>query len=261
MDSKRNSRMQIRFFRLCLIALFSLMATWLPAQTSSVHAATEYGYLWKIVFDFDSSFDGKMTIEVGPWGNGDLLVVEETSTAVVRCAPVGDVKLIDGAATFQGGYLECSFDIGTLVRQNHGLKPKNPDTYGSIVMRTRALLPTDAPAPLFYHPDATYRLDPIGPGVIDMATDLSNGNGVMGASFSGVNWSDWTVYTSNYVCVSLVACNLTYSAGGTDIAMNNQGNAVTFATGPTNFLIGKDDTGILNGRIDMLLVDPGNFAH
>jgi hypothetical protein len=83
----------------------------------------------------------------------------------------------------------------------------------------------------------------------------------MGASFSGVNWSDWTTYTSNYVCVSLVTCSLVHSAGGTDIAMSNQGNAVTFATGPTNFTIGKDDTGILNGRIDMLLVDPGNFAH
>jgi hypothetical protein len=248
--------------RISLIVLICLAGVLLPAPSATLRAApAHYGYLWNLVFDFDHNFEGLMTIEVGPWQDGNLLAVEETSKVRVHCEPKGDVKLYDGAAIFaNNGYLVCTMNIGEAVRTNHGLAPNNPDTYGSIVMRSRAAIGVEGIAPIFAHPDAQYSLVAGVAPVLTMSTDLSNGNGPMETVFtSGVTWHDWTTYTANYVCNAV--CDLSHSAGALNQLLNNQGAPVQFATDPTTFYIGHDGSAFLTGRIDSLLIDPGNFAH
>ena len=131
-----------------------------PEAAAPEAAKPEIGYLWNLNFAFDSDFNGILTIDVGPWENGNLTAVKETSVSRVECRPVGDVTLSGGDAVFaNGGYVTCSMDLAAIVRQNHGLHIDAVDDYGSIVMQTRinpVAGPTPLVAPLFTHPDGSY---------------------------------------------------------------------------------------------------------
>lgn len=239
------------------LLIASLLA---PAFAQPVQAAKETGYLWTLTFDFEAGYNGELLLKVGPWQNGALLDVTEKSVTAVNCQPVGDVSLGKGYATFNnGGYLQCNLDIAGALLANHGIKANEIDTYGSLTIRARTSVVGNGTAPLFAHPDAQFWLTTPSAMQVTVNSDLSNGNGAMTSWFSAVSWNSWQTYTSYYLCGG--GCDLTHYAGANQQTLANQGTAATFATAPTHFTIGKLGGNTLTGRIDELIIDPGNSGH
>jgi hypothetical protein len=230
-----------------------------PAQAQD----QQIGYLWSLYFDFDSSYNGVLTIEVGPWENGELTSVNETSSAMVRCEPVGNVQLQGGDAVFDGNsYLSCALDLGEVVWNNHGLQIDDVDSYGSMVMRARVNSAANGIAPLVRHPDATYSADFTATQSVAMSQDLWNEAGVSGATFNGVMINQWYVLTYLYACISNGGpCDATFAAGGQMQTKPTAGDRISFSTEATSFEIGRDGGNYFTGRIDSILIDPGNSVH
>jgi hypothetical protein len=219
----------------------------------------EIGYLWSIFFDFDKSYDAILTIEVGPWKDGDLVEVHESSTTVIRCTPIGGVALGGGIATFTGGHLECPLDLAATVLNNHKLSINAVDTYGSILLRTRMMSNSNTVVPLFTHPDASYSLDFSATSSVTMQQQLWNGLGLSQANFMGVTINTWQTYTYLYRCISHGGpCDANFAVGPQSQSFPTAGSRVQFSTGPTSFQVGG---AAFNGQIDALLIDPGNSAH
>lgn len=243
---------------LLALALLTPMAQPAPAMADE----PDLGYLWSIFFSFEQNFDGLLTIEVGPWGDGDLLAVEETSTAVVSCKPVGNVYLSGGDAHFEGGYLSCDLDLAGVVQANHGLLVQPVDTYGSILLRARLKAAEGQLAPLFSHPDAVYSLDFTQAGVATMRQKLNIGADPLQASFSNVMPGSFNSYTYQYRCYyNTGLCDGTFRVGQQSQTVPSAGKRISFATAPTVFHIGHDQGSLLSGRMSSLLIDPGNSVH
>ena len=194
--------------------------------------------------------------------NGELTEVYETSTAIVRCQPQGDASLNGGHLVLKGtGYLTCDLNLAQTVFDNHKMTVKPVDTYGSICLRARALSTVNAPAPLFTHPDARYRLDFSATSSVGMEQSLLNGLGPQQTSFGGVTINTWNTYTFQYACIIAGPCPTTFRVGTQFQSNNLPGQWVNFATGPTTFEIGRDGGSYFVGRLDGLIIDPGNSAH
>lgn len=234
------------------------------ANAQPAHAAPyELGYLWALNFDFDKDFNALLTIEVGPWENGDLVKVEESSTAIVKCSPAGNVTLDKGSAVFAaGGYLECEMDLAAIVAANHGLQIDQVDTYGSIIVRARLNSTSNSVSPIFTHPDAAYSLDFTNTSSVKVSQQLWNGIGPSEATFPGITTNTWNSYTFFYRCISNGGpCDANFAAGPQQDSQMTAGSWAQFSTGPTSFQIGSNGAATFTGRIDHLIVDPGNSAH
>lgn len=243
---------------LLAIALLAPLAQPAPALADE----PELGYLWSLYFSFDHNFNGLLTIEVGPWGGGNLLAVDETSTAVVPCRPVGNVYLSGGDAVFEGGHLSCELDLAGVVLANHGLLVQPIDTYGSIHMRARLKTDPGAVAPLFSHPDASYSLDLTQPGITTLRQKLNIGSDLLQASFTNVLPGNVNTYTYQYSCAfNTGLCEGNFRVPQQSQSVPSAGSPISFTTAPTAFQIGEDQGVTFKGRISSLLVDPGNSVH
>ena len=239
-----------------------ILGLFLPFANPQPVRAAAYGYLWSLTFDFETNFDGVLTIEVGPWENGDLVSVDETSRAIVPCRRVGDVFLDSGDAVFGGaGYLTCEMNLQKIVRENHGLTIGDLDTYGSIVMHTRLSSNVNALAPIFTHPDAIYSVDFTQTQAATLTQSLHNGVGPMQATFGGVTINNMENFTAEYICDIAGPCFANYAAGPQQQNQPIAGAWTQFSTGRTSFDIGHNNGLILNGRMAALEIDPGNSAH
>ena len=106
---------------------------------------------------FGTRLQRRADYQVGPWKNGNLVSVDETSTATVGCRPMGSVSLSAGDAVFDGGYLECYLDLAAVVPNNHKLTVEPVDNYGSILLRTRVKSTANTIAPCSRTRDARRR--------------------------------------------------------------------------------------------------------
>ena len=239
-----------------VLGMFSSLAAAKPAS-----ADAGYGYLWSLDFDFESNYNGLLTIKVGPWENGDLVSVDETSTATVNCRPIGSVALNAGDAVFDGGHLECYLDLASVVYNNHKMTVAPVDTYGSILLRTRVNSTANTVAPLFTHPDASYKIDFTQTMAVTPSQDLWNNAGLLQATFPGVTINTWQPYTYQYACIWGGPCDATFRVGPQTQNMPTASGRVRFSTGPTVFEIGRDGADLFYGRMSSLRIDPGNSAH
>jgi hypothetical protein len=233
------------------------------AQPALAQDRTEYGYLWSLFFDFEKSFDGLLTIEVGPWKNGDLVEVHESSTVTIPCKRAGNVQLNGGAAIFAGnGYLVCSMNLKELVRNNHGLLIESVDNYGSILFHAEVMGEANTIAPIFTHQDAAYSLDFTQTSQTTLLQSLWNGVGPMPATIPGPTLFTWEAYTQEYRCTIAGACSAKFAIGP---QQQNQpipgGTRTQFTTEPATFEIGHAGGTFFTGRMASLLIDPGNSAH
>jgi hypothetical protein len=248
-----------------LLLLAMMVGALLPVATPrAVYAQdVEYGYYWKLDFDFETSFDALLTIEVGPWENGEMTQVEDTSTATVTCKPVGNVTLDGGDAVFaDGGYLRCSMDLAQVVMQNHELEIPAVDDYGSLYAAAHLMSATPNLAPIFTHADAKYSIDFSNQGSVTLHQALTNKAGPQQALFAGVAGSGWHKYEMEYICIfGGGPCDANYKLDGAGQSIATAGSRTTFATGPMAFQIGTDGVNFFSGRMAHLIVDPGNSAH
>ncbi|NJM09228.1 hypothetical protein HC891_28030 [Candidatus Gracilibacteria bacterium] len=245
----------VRLVLVCIVAgVFAL-----PQRAA--YAKTELGYLWSLGFNFENDYNAVLTIEVGPWVNGDLAAVDESSTERVRCWPVGAVALDNGDAVFSGGHIECEIDLAAVVLKNHGLRVDRIDNYGSIVLYTTAAATSQNIAPIFSHPDASYHIDFSRAVGVTLAQDLDNGLALQKAYFPNVTGAGRVDYSLMYSCVWQGDCHGSFSADGQSVNTALGGSRVNFRTTPTIVRIGGDGTSTFQGRMDSLLIDPGNSVH
>ncbi|NJN16473.1 MAG: hypothetical protein HC822_09480 [Oscillochloris sp.] len=228
-----------------------------PAQAQE----ESYGYLWQLEFDFAHDFNGLLTIHVGPWENGDLVEVDATSQERVACKRVGPVYLDSGDAVFNGGYLRCTMDLARIVANNHGLDIAPVDSYGSILMQSRLIANQTDVMPIFSHPDADYTIDFALTSAVTPAQTLWNGAGLLQHTFPGVVGMTWQTYTYEYRCAWLGACDAEFEVGPHSETKPTLGDRVQFHTGPQTFYIGYDGANTFSGRMDRVLIDPGNSVH
>ena len=244
----------------------------LPMATPQAAYAQEeeYGYLWSLEFDFDSSFDGVLTIEVGPWKDGDLAEVDETSQETVHCLPAGDVILDSGDAVFSNqGYLRCSMNLAEIVMDNHGLEIEPIDSYGSLLMTADLNSDAIGYAPIFSHHDASYGVKYNATQAVTFGGQLStwkedepSGSVAQFAIFPGVTINTWNSYLMEYACgANGGPCDALLKVNGQQQTFFNLGGRSAFATEEASFLIGHDGGSYFSGRMGHLLVDPGNSAH
>ena len=245
---------------LLAITLVLGMTTSLATATPAA-ADAEYGYLWSLDFDFEHDFNGVLTIRVGTWENGNLVSVDETSTATVGCRPMGSVSLSAGDAVFDGGYLECYLDLAAVVLNNHKLTVEPVDNYGSILLRTRVKSTANTVAPMFTHPDASYKIDFTSTFAVTPQQELWNNAGLLQATFPGVTINTWQPYTYQYTCIWGGPCDASFRVGPQMQNMPTAGGRVRFSTGPTVFEIGRDGGDLFYGYMSSLRIDPGNSAH
>jgi hypothetical protein len=219
----------------------------------------ELGYLWALTFDFNSGFDGVLTIDVGPWVEGELVEVNESSTARVQCKPVGAVGILGGTAAFNGGHLECSMDLAAIVLRNHGLQINKMDTYGSILAKTQLMSTAPTVAPIFTHADASYSIDFTQTSQVTLQQQLNNKAGLVTSTFMNTVLFTWQTYHMEYICVfGGGPCEGRFAVGAAPQVTPTAGVPTSFATGPMTFQVGG---AALNGQMDWLLIDPGNSAH
>ena len=258
-----------RIFYSFMLAL--LVGVLLPVATPQTAYAqdVETGYLWSLEFDFDSSFNAVLTIEVGPWQDGDLVEVQETSQEIVYCKKIGPVKLEGGDAVFKGNsYLRCTMNLAETVMNNHGLLIEPYDNYGSILMSADLNGSAHGIAPIFTHADASYYVEFKPTQMVTLGGKVStweNGTptGMVGqqAEFFG-SINAWSTYEMEYLCgANGGPCDARLDVSGQQALFFNLGGRPTFNTGETTFLIGTDGINYYNGRMGNLLVDPGNSAH
>ncbi|GAB4125506.1 MAG: hypothetical protein Fur005_46910 [Roseiflexaceae bacterium] len=240
---------------LCAI-LLAITAWATPAQ-----ATPTYGYLWLLNFDFEQSYDGLLTIQVGPWEDGDLISVDAVSTTRVPCRPIGAVALNGGDAVFSGGYIQCSMNLARIVAERHGLTVAAQDSYGSIILQTELDTTTPHVATIFSHPDASYRLDLTQTASVGMTQSLNNAAGVQNQQFFGIIPANRHLYTYMYGCVWMGPCHGTFVAAGSGEHTPNAGTRIAWTTGFTTFQIGGGKGDSFRGRMGSLLIDPGNSVH
>jgi hypothetical protein len=227
----------------------------------AAYAETELGYLWSLGFNFEYNYDAVLTIEVGPWVDGDLVAVDESSTERVHCWPVGAVALDSGDAVFSGGHVECELDLAAVVLKNHGLKLDRIDDYGSIVLYTTAQSTGQNIAPIFSHPDANYRINFSRTVSVNLLQQLDNGAGLQNGFFPTITGAGRIDYSFTYSCVWQGDCHSSFSADGQTVDTALGGNRVKFRTTPTIIRVGSDGSSSFQGRMDSLLIDPGNSVH
>lgn len=239
---------------LVILGLFAWPAA--PAR-----AGVELGYLWALNFDFEQSFDGILTVRVGPWENGNLVSTDAISSAVVPCKRVGPVFLNGGDAVFAGGHLVCELDLAGVLLRNHGLVVDEVDSYGSIYLTTDLETTAQNLAPIVSHPDATYTIDFTQTWAVTMGQRLENTLGPQGVFLGGVTGVVRNKYTFEYECVWMGACQSTFIAGTQGDVTPPGGDRVRFRTEPTRLRIGGDGAATFSGRMGSLLIDPGNSVH
>jgi hypothetical protein len=246
--------------KLLLLAILALIAPLAQSHPTQAQEA-EYGYLWALEFPFEQDFTGILTIEVGPWKNGELVSVDETSTAKVTCRRVGAVYLNGGDAVFDGGYLECGMDLGAIVAQNHGLTIEEIDSYASMLFAASLETTVANVAPIFTHDDAAYTIDFTQPGAVTLSQQLENQLGPQQATFVNSLGFVRQKYSMVYGCIWLGPCNSFFTAGTQGESSPPGGDRMSFATGPASFRIGGDGVTTFHGRIGHLIIDPGNTVH
>lgn len=246
---------------LLILSLLTLTLAALPARPASAGAVSVLGYIWRLQFAFDGSFDGALTIQTGPVKNGVLQSVEQTSTTTVPCERVGAVNLVAGAAVFSGGYLRCTLDLAAALQANHGIGASATESYNRMTMSARLASTGANLAPIVTHRDLAYQIDFTQRDRVVLHQGLNTAAGLAQAdgTFLGLFGGDLRTYGFVYQCAANAAlCSANQYAGAAANGGPVAGGPVSFRTGPATLLIGGDSASTFLGGIDDLIIDPGN---
>jgi hypothetical protein len=244
----------------------------LAPATPTVQATPGYAYKWLLRFDFASSFDGQLEIEVGVNENG--LVVQPplySQTVPVRCQRVGAVGLMGGVAKFDGGYLQCDLQLQRALEATFAAcaqidpscaLPINAiEQYRSVKIASHFLTPTAGVAPIFSHESVSYALT-ISTAMHTVQTEIDPIGVVASAAWPvAPALNALQSHSARFGCSVAGDCGIHFNVAGSAQYVNSADAPVDFLTTPTTFYIGRDLAGTTlpgGSVLDNLLVDPGN---
>jgi hypothetical protein len=264
---------QIRRLLMALILIAAvLMGTFQPL--TNAHANTGYAYYWSLTFDFEESTTGRLYIAVGHNDNG---TVQDpplyTATFSVPCVRVGDAGVSGGTLKLDGGYLACDLDVKTAlerafaqcdaIKEGCHMNIEDFELYGNFHAEAIVRSTTGGEAPIFYHMNASYSINPQR-GSTQFTGALSPHGTIPSSALPAFPvLNQWLTYESSYTCGG--ACQMAYSTVGGMEFVNTANAKVSFYTPSSIIYIGHNPmtltTAAAGTEIDYLFIDPPNHGN
>jgi hypothetical protein len=262
-------------FRRLMIA-FILLAVVLVAALQPMPGAAQdedgYAYYWSLDFDFNSSANGILYVEVGYNDNGAPLQPPiHAERTRVFCNRTGNASVSGGFLHLNGGYLSCEIDIEQALNNAFAaceakvsgcsMQIEEEEYYAHFRADATVLSNNTGVAPIFYHEDASFTINPqtsmtqitaaLAPhGLIPSTPQI----GLLGVSH---------MYSAFYSCGG--ACTMAYGVDGALEVVPTAHAMVPFSTPATTIYIGYDPvsgiTAPVGTHIDSLFVDPPNHGN
>jgi hypothetical protein len=241
---------------------------------ASAHAGTGYAYYWSLTFDFEHGADGVLSVVVGYDDNGapqdPPLYTQNTP---VPCRRNGNAAVAGGVLKLNGGYLSCELDIQTALKSAFAacdalvpgcaMNIEEIERYSHFRAAAKVLSTNPGAAPVFYHEDAAYTINP-QTSATQITANLAP-HGVIPSTpvFSSPALNVWQSYTAFYSCAA--ACTMQYGVAGALEVAPVASEKTPFSTPATMVYIGYDP--LLNmaapagTQIDTLFIDPPNHGN
>jgi len=257
-------------FILCAVLL---LATFQPS-TPAFSQDQEYAYYWSLTFDFEGSSKGSLYVAVGYNDDGDVQDPPiYTQTHTVPCTRTGNATVSGGALTLNGGYLSCELDIqGALQDAFTGCDAIVPgchkdieeiEPYANFRAMAKVMSANPGEAPVFYHDDASYAINPQSTSTQIVASISPHGVIPSTAVMSVPALNVWQSYTAEYLCDP--SCEMYYGAAGAVEVVVTPDEDVMFHTPSTTVYVGYNPvTGVIapaGTAIDKLFIDPPNYGN
>lgn len=244
----------------------------LHGSTSTVQA-NSYAYKWILHFDFEDSFDGRLMMQVGKNdGNGGVVQppLHQQSFAV-PCKRNGAVHLAGGQAHFNGGYLECDFDLERaldiafsncqLIEPGCAMPIGSVEQYRSVALGAEVSTPTTGLTPILAH------------NSVALAVDVGSSTHAIESTFAPIgntNSAPWSAippintfykHRAYFACSLAGDCGIQFNVAGNPEYVDTPDMPVDFQVPQTSIYIGRDLAGTVIAPGSMIAhayVDPGN---
>ena len=226
-------------------------------QPQGVSASSPNSYYWSMTFDFEGSYDGLLYVEYIDVNN----VPHRVSTEI-PCVPVGRMDIGEETADFQGGYLDCSVpSIQDILNELTGLQLGAVQTYCPFMMEAEiAFIEDQSLYPILAHmasgtqPEARFQV--ISRHTSRLQAQFANTHLSQGDPFDVKLGEFHSLQTQ-----LMEECYFHHTVDQQMVVDPTWINGADFYIDAAQLYIGYDpETGdILNGRIDSLLIDPGDF--
>ena len=256
-----------------LVLIIAVMSGMLQPATPA-HADQGYAYYWSLTFDFADSANGTLFVAVGYDDDGapqDPPLYTQTST--VSCRRTGNATVSGGVLKLNGGYLSCDLDVqgalkaafvacSALVRGCH-MDIQATEPYASVRAMAKVLAANPGTAPIFYHPNAAYVINP--QSATTQITAALSPHGVIPSApvLATPALNVWQNYTARYACDP--SCEMYYGVTGSSQVVLTADADVPFYTAPTTVYIGYDPAtntaAPVGTQIDSFFIDPPNHGN
>lgn len=255
------------------LLIFSVVFALVQSVDVSTALANDFAYHWTLNWNYDSTFDGTITIVVGK-DDGSGGVVQPailTQSFAVPCQRVGAVQLSGGHVQFNGGYLQCNFELERMLNVAfHACDQIEPgcqmpigttEPYTMVEVGTAILSPVTGVVPIFAHNSTAWSVE-IGTSTHTLHTTF--------APIGTTSSADWTTappinaayqHKARYSCSVAMDCGIEYSVAGNLQYVDTADAPVAFQTAPTTIYLGRDLAGTVvaaGTMLDDTYVDPGN---
>lgn len=224
------------------------------------------GGRWLFRQDFNDNLAGTLTIEVGTflWDGFKLVPqgpLHQYVSPVTCWSENGLVRIRNGVAAFDGNaYMACTFDLAAAFKQA-GIAVLSDSLWHDIFtidvgVQQMADTLTPGEAPLFFHPDARFAVQPKN-GQNTLSTTLNQ----YGAVTTG-NAPASAMLSSRLDCLLDKQCKITHFVNGSTIGntpfFNMADGGIKISTAPVTIYIGYNPTTNTHfqGSLDFLEVDP-----
>jgi hypothetical protein len=243
-----------------------------PAMT--VHADEGYAYYWSLTFDFENGGNGRLYVAVGYNDNGN---VQEPPIYAqnfnVPCSRVGNVGVSGGTLKLNGGYLACDLDIQQALATAFALCSERVkgchmniqeyEPYANFQAEAIVRSVTPGAAPIFYHQDASYSINPQSSMTQITASVSPHGSIPSMALPAFPVLNTWQNYSAVYECGGV--CQMQYTTAGGVQAVNTANAKISFFTPATTLYIGHNPATVTTApagtEVDFLFIDPPNHGN
>ena len=270
--STLSYRQTRRIWMVVLLLGALLLGAFQPVATAQAEAG--FAYYWSLTFDFDSSADGRLYVAVGYNEDGapqEPLI--HSQTFAVSCQRVGNASVSGGMLKLNGGYLRCNLDLQDALQTTFAacdaivpgchLEIEKYESYAHLRATAQVLSSSPGEAPIFYHQDASYGINPQSSTTQITASLSPHGlipsSPVVRTPALGV----WHNYEAFYSCDG--GCDMAYKVGtaqemvataNADIPIYTPSSTIYIGFNPVTGLVAPAGT-----NINSLFIDPPNHGN
>ena len=268
----QSYRQALRIWMAAVLVGALLLGVFQPVTTAQAEGG--FAYYWSLTFDFDGSADGKLYVAVGYNENGaPQEPVIHSQTFAVSCQRVGNAGVSGGMLKLNGGYLRCDLDLQDALQTAFAacdaivpgcrLEIEKVESYANLRATAQVLSSSPGEAPIFYHQDVSYGINPQSSTTQITAWLSPHGlipsTPVVSPSALGV----WHSYEAFYGCDG--GCDMAYRVGtaqevvataNAEIPIYTPSSAIYIGFNPATGLVAPAGT-----FVNSLFIDPPNHGN